>query len=82
MLYCTVTSKLENGVLSGGVYRSRDGGESWQRAMGPGINLDTTQADQWSYGPIAQYRHILTTDARPLDGLRHEHQHRLPPAAP
>ncbi len=64
-LYCTVTSKLENGVLQGGVYRSLDGGDSWQRAMGRGINLDTTQADQWSYGPIAQYRHILTTDARP-----------------
>jgi len=65
-LYCTVTSKLENGALQGGVYRALDGGDSWQRAMGQGINLDTTQTDQWSYGPIAQYRHILTTDARPL----------------
>jgi photosystem II stability/assembly factor-like uncharacterized protein len=65
-LYCTVPSKLENGVLQGGVYRSRDGGESWQRAMGPGINLDTTTFDQWAHGPIAQYRQILTTDARPL----------------
>ena len=65
-LYCTVPSKLENGVLQGGVYHSRDGGESWQRAMGPGINLDTTQSDQWAYGPVAQYRQILTTDARPL----------------
>lgn len=66
MLYCTVPSKLEDGVLRGGVYRSRDGGESWQRAMGTGINLDTTTADQWAYGPIAQYRQILTTDAKPL----------------
>jgi len=66
MLYCTVPSKMENGVLAGGVYRSRDGGESWERTMGPGINLDTTTTDQWAYGPIAQYRHILTTDARPL----------------
>lgn len=65
-LYCTVPSKLENGVLDGGVYRSRDSGESWQRAMGSGINVDTKQFDQWSYGPIAQYRQILTTDARPL----------------
>lgn len=65
-LYCTVASKLESGLLQGGVYRSLDGGDSWQRTMGRGINLDTTQADQWSYGPIAQYRHILTTDARPL----------------
>jgi photosystem II stability/assembly factor-like uncharacterized protein len=66
MLYCTVTSQLEDGVLRGGVYRSRDRGESWQSAMGRGINVETTKADQWSYGPIAQYRQILTTDARPL----------------
>jgi photosystem II stability/assembly factor-like uncharacterized protein len=57
---------LENGVLRGGVYRSRDGGETWESAMGRGINVDTTEADQWSYGPIAQYRQVLTTDARPL----------------
>jgi len=66
MLYCTVTSKLEDGILRGGVYRSRDRGETWESAMGRGINLGTTKADQWSYGPIAQYRQILTTDARPL----------------
>ena len=66
MLYCTVTSKLENGVLRGGVYRSRDRGQSWQSAMGRGINVETTKADQWSYGPIAQYKQILTTDAKPL----------------
>jgi photosystem II stability/assembly factor-like uncharacterized protein len=65
MLYCTVTSKLEDGVLRGGVYRSRDRGQSWQSAMGRGINVDTTRADQWSYGPIAQYKQVLTTDARP-----------------
>jgi photosystem II stability/assembly factor-like uncharacterized protein len=66
MLYCTVTSKLENGVLRGGVYRSRDRGETWQSAMGRGINIDTAKADQWAYGPIAQYKQVLTTDAKPL----------------
>jgi photosystem II stability/assembly factor-like uncharacterized protein len=66
MLYCTVTSKLENGVLRGGVYRSRDRGESWQSAMGQGINIETTKADQYSYGPIAQYKQVLATDAKLL----------------
>jgi photosystem II stability/assembly factor-like uncharacterized protein len=66
MLYCTVTSKLEPGGLRGGVYRSRDRGETWELAMGRGINVDTTNADQWSYGPIAQYKQVLTTDAKPL----------------
>jgi photosystem II stability/assembly factor-like uncharacterized protein len=66
MLYCTVTSKLENGALRGGIYRSRDRGRTWQSAMGKGINLDTKTADQWSYGPIAQYKQVLSTDAKPL----------------
>ena len=66
MLYCTVTSREQNGALRGGVYRSRDRGRSWQRAMGQGINTDTTTADRWAYGSIAQYRQILTTDTKPL----------------
>jgi len=66
MLYCTVTSKMENGALRGGVYRSRDRGRTWQPAMGRGINVDTTKADQYSYGPVAQYKQVLATDARPL----------------
>ena len=65
-LYCTVTSKLENGLLRGGIYRSRDRGQTWQSAMGRSINVDTKTADQWSYGPIAQYKQVLSTDAKPL----------------
>jgi photosystem II stability/assembly factor-like uncharacterized protein len=66
MLYCTVSSKEENGVFKGGVYRSHDSGQSWQSAMGAGINTSIGKKDQWSYGSIAQYMQILTTDARPL----------------
>jgi len=65
-LYCTVTSREQNGSLQGGVYTSRDRGQTWQSAMGAGINRDTKTADQWGYGPIAQYTHVLTTDACPL----------------
>ena len=65
MLYCTVSSKEENGLFKGGVYRSRDRGESWQSAMGAGINTSIGKKDQWSYGSIAQYRQVLTTDAAP-----------------
>jgi photosystem II stability/assembly factor-like uncharacterized protein len=65
MLYCTVPSKAENGVLTGGVYRSRDRGESWQSVMGGGLNVATTTSDQWAYGPVSQYQQILTTDANP-----------------
>lgn len=66
MLYCTVSSKKEDGRFAGGVYRSRDRGETWQPAMGQGINTETEKADQWAYGSIAQYKQILTTDAQPL----------------
>ncbi len=66
MLYCTVKSKEENGAFRGGVYRSGDRGDSWQPAMGKGINTETSQADQWAYGPIAQYRQLLANDRQPL----------------
>jgi photosystem II stability/assembly factor-like uncharacterized protein len=66
MLYCTISSKDQDGVFKGGVYSSRDRGETWQQTMGHGINTDTTKADRWAYGSIAQYRQILTTDKNPL----------------
>ena len=65
MLYCTVPSDVVNGQFSGGVYRSSDGGESWQWAMGDGINKDTEQADQWAAGSIPTYTWVMTTDEAP-----------------
>ena len=66
MLYCTVSSKEQNGSFKGGIYNSRDRGRTWQWAMGRGINTETKKADQWAYGSIAQYRQLLTTDSNPL----------------
>jgi len=66
MLYCTVASRNEGGTFRGGIYRSSDRGQSWQPAMGRGINTDTQKADRWAYGAVAQYRQLLATDARPL----------------
>jgi photosystem II stability/assembly factor-like uncharacterized protein len=66
MLYCTVPSKNENGTFKGGIYRSLDRGDTWQQAMGQGINTETKKADQWAYGSIAQYKQLLTTDTKPL----------------
>lgn len=64
-LYCAIRSRTVEGRFQGGIYRSRDRGESWEWAMGSGLNTDTRQADQWAYGPVAQYNYLLTTDARP-----------------
>ena len=66
MLYCSIRSKDENGAFKGGIYRSRDRGETWESAMGQGLNTETKQADQWAYGPISQYHQLLATDAKPL----------------
>jgi photosystem II stability/assembly factor-like uncharacterized protein len=65
-LYCSIRSKEEQGRFAGGVYVSDDRGDSWQPAMGQGMNTETTRADEWAFGPIAQYLQILTTDVNPL----------------
>jgi photosystem II stability/assembly factor-like uncharacterized protein len=66
ILYCTVPSREQNGALEGGIYRSRDRGETWESATGRGLNVETKKADEWAYGAIAQYRQVLTSDAKPL----------------
>jgi len=66
MLYCSIRSKEQNGEFRGGVFRSRDRGETWESAMGQGLNTDTQPADQWAYGPITQYHQLLASDANPL----------------
>ncbi len=66
ILYCTISSKDQGGIFKGGVYSSRDRGQTWQPAMGRGINTETKKADRWAYDSIAQYRQLLTTDRDPL----------------
>jgi photosystem II stability/assembly factor-like uncharacterized protein len=66
MLYCAIRSQEVNGAFQGGIYRSRDRGVSWHSAMGSGLNIDITPADPWAHGAVAQYQHLLTTDAQPL----------------
>ena len=66
VLYCSIRSQAENGVFRGGLYRSRDRGENWESVMGLGLNTETAKADEWAYGPIAQYEQLLVTDAKPL----------------
>lgn len=64
-LYGAVQSKSVEGRFQGGIYRSRDGGESWEWAMVTDLSTDTRQADQWAFGPVARFHYLLTTDARP-----------------
>ena len=54
-LYCTIPSKAVGGQFAGGVYRSMDGGRSWQPAMGQGINTRLGKVDEYGGGDIAEY---------------------------
>ncbi len=63
ILYCSVRAEKLAGEYSGGIFRSVDGGDSWESAMGAGINRDVEQADQWADDPVAQYLCLLASDA-------------------
>jgi len=63
VLYCTAESAVVEGKFVGGVYRSRDGGQTWAQAMGEGI--DTEAQERRGRLRVPQYRFVLTTDVRP-----------------
>jgi photosystem II stability/assembly factor-like uncharacterized protein len=64
-LYVTVPCEVVGGKLAGGVYVSRDGARSWQRAMNPEINVQTRRSSPWANGDVPQYPFVVTTDLRP-----------------
>lgn len=65
VLYCSVPGRVDSGQYAGGLYRSADRGETWQWAMGEGLNKETKAFDEWANGPVPHYRKLLTTDANP-----------------
>jgi photosystem II stability/assembly factor-like uncharacterized protein len=54
-LYVTLPSKAVNGQFGGGVYRSTDSGQTWESAMGAGINTTLGKKDEYGDGDIAEY---------------------------
>ena len=65
VLYCSVPAHAENGKYSGGIYLSRDRGATWQAGGAQGLNTETQPFDEWADGPVAQYTHLLTSNANP-----------------
>ncbi|MFB3893770.1 MAG: WD40/YVTN/BNR-like repeat-containing protein [Phycisphaerae bacterium] len=65
ILYCTIPSKEVDAKYAGGVFRSTDRGETWESAMGAGLNMDTKAADEWAMAGVCQYSWVLTTDVKP-----------------
>lgn len=64
-LYASFDAKEEGGKYTGGIYRSTDGGKTWQSVMNEGINVDTKPADKYATSPIAQYPFVFTTNLDP-----------------
>ncbi|MBI2898902.1 MAG: hypothetical protein HYY17_01845 [Planctomycetes bacterium] len=65
ILYCTIPSRETDGGFAGGIYRSLDRGETWESAVGKGLNVETKAFDQWAMGPVAQYYDVLAAGGRP-----------------
>ncbi|OGG45425.1 MAG: hypothetical protein A3F84_06355 [Candidatus Handelsmanbacteria bacterium RIFCSPLOWO2_12_FULL_64_10] len=64
-LTCTIPSRAVDGRFAGGVFRSLNGGESWQSAMGEGINIRLGKVDEYGDGDIAQYYLAATAQRTP-----------------
>ena len=65
LLYVTIPSDSTGGIYSGGVYRSSDGGASWESAMGNGINTHIGLEDTYGDGPLPEYYVIQTVQDNP-----------------
>jgi len=65
-LYCILPSVAQGGRHVGGVYRSADGGDSWQSAMNETINTDTSKRDEYGADEVAQYRFVAMDETKPL----------------
>ena len=64
VLYCTIPSKKVEGKFAGGVYRSTDLGETWESAMGEGINVALGQ-HEWGESDIDQYIYLGMAETHP-----------------
>lgn len=65
VIYCTIPSDSSGGIYSGGVYRSSNGGSSWESAMGSGINTHIGLEDPYGDGPLPEYYILQTVQDNP-----------------
>ena len=67
ILYCTVESAISDEEYVGGVYRSTDGGQSWQQAMGGEIDISERTVIRRGHQQttVPAYRLLATTNRQP-----------------
>ena len=65
ILYAATPCTLKDGVLAGGLYRSRDNGDTWQCIMNAGLNRETKRTSEFANGDLPQYLHLAASDKLP-----------------
>ena len=65
VLYVTTPCTLVEGKLTGGIFRSRDRGETWESCMHPALNVSTKRQSDFARDPLPQYQRIVCPDLRP-----------------
>jgi len=64
VIYCTIPSRKVDGKFAGGVYRSTDRGETWESAMGEGINT-TLGTQEGGEADIDEYFFLSQSETTP-----------------
>jgi photosystem II stability/assembly factor-like uncharacterized protein len=64
-LYVALPCWLDEGKLAGGVYASKDAGESWQRCMNPNINVQTKRTSEYAAADLPKYQFLVANDVDP-----------------
>ena len=65
MLYVSVPCELKEGKLVGGVFRSKDRGETWERCMNARLNVETRRTSEYAPGDLPAYKWIACADKQP-----------------
>jgi len=65
ILYAAVPCEISNGKLAGGMYRSKNRGETWERCMNPKINMETARSSDYVRTDVPQYMSVACSDTQP-----------------
>ncbi|MBN1809472.1 MAG: hypothetical protein JW909_10435 [Planctomycetes bacterium] len=69
MLYCSLPGKAVDGKFEGGIFRSKDRGETWEWAMGGEIDKGIEKADQYGDVDVAQFPFVMANNVKPMTVL-------------
>ena len=65
ILYAAVPCEVKDGKLAGGMFRSKDKGENWERCMNARIDQEIKRSEEYALGDIPQYAWLGCCDKNP-----------------